>query len=139
MVISTRKLGLALVLLTLPTWMLLGNASAAGPSGSSYVTVNGACVPAARAACQGMTTWRDGEFPVPYAGRVRIVATWSAACLTCDEMRVYVGGIASSTGRSPLLVDLGTVGSGTYPVSVFFAKPVAGNVRQEVSWTVTYG
>lgn len=157
MVVSSRKASLALVLLTVPAWTLAGGAaagplglpvplaSAAGPSagtgnaGSSFIAMTGACVPALRAGCAGMTTWHDGEFGVSSPGRVRVVATWESACLGCTEMKVYVGGLASATGKSPVTLDLGHVPSGTYAVSVFFGGPVVGSARQDVSWKVLYG
>lgn len=105
-------------------------------SGTTRLHVLGVCLE--RSPCVGGNDTEAGAFFLGTGGDGgRIELTWRPVDNGTDVLRVRVAG-ATAEGPSPLVLDVGSLPAGTYPVEVETVRRTAGLIDQDVAWTASF-
>lgn len=105
-------------------------------SGSSSFQMTGSCVPV----CVYAYTEDIGSFKAPAPlQEVVVEAHWTPFNPLNEELIVSLvkrgKEVASATGTSPLVLDVGALEPGTYEVRLFYTTP--GHHSETIEWSVT--
>lgn len=110
-------------------------------SGTAGFRARGVCHPVGEGnPCLGTGSSMGGEFVVAEQTSLRFTIQWNASRDETRELAVSVTDgkthRASTTGASPLTLDVENLAPGQYVVGVWLSQRMVGEVEQSVEWTV---